>query len=176
MTINNMNQLKVTFPDVYDAAKIVNYMEQIGKESDFLSFGEEGPQMTISKEIGYIQHLQEKSTKSFMLLFKNNDEEIIGITTISIREDRPRMSHFGILGISILKKYWGLGIGKFLMEETLKIAKIRGVKKINLEVRTDNSRAIKLYENYDFKIEGKIIKNTFINNEFFDCYMMGREI
>lgn len=167
--------IKVVFPNVYDAAKIVNYMEQIGKESDFLSFGEEGPQMTLSKEIGYIQYLQEENTKSFMLLFKKG-EEIVGITTISIREDRPRMSHFGILGISILKKYWGLGYGDFLMEETLKISKERGIKKINLEVRTDNERAIKLYNKYNFEIEGKIIKNTFINNEYFDCYMMGREI
>ena len=50
------------------------------------------------------------------------------------------------------------------------------IKKINLQVRTSNKWAIHLYEVLGFKIEGKITRGFFIDEEFIDLYMMGLEI
>jgi RimJ/RimL family protein N-acetyltransferase len=50
------------------------------------------------------------------------------------------------------------------------------VKKINLRVRTDNERAIVLYERNGFVIEGTIRKEIFLDGEYFDHHWMGLEL
>lgn len=168
------NQI-VTFnhPDVKDAEKIINYMQQIGNESDFLSFGSEGPQLSIEDEINIIKNM--KNNKSFMIVFHISNE-IAGIVTFSINETRKRMYHFGILGISCLEKFWNIGLGTLMMSTFLKEAKNRNIKKINLEVRSDNKVAINLYKKFNFLEEGTIKKKICIDNIFYNSLIMGLEI
>ncbi len=46
----------------------------------------------------------------------------------------------------------GLGIGKQLLEFAIFTAKQHGASALSLEVKTDNTPAIKLYEKYDFAV------------------------
>ena len=48
--------------------------------------------------------------------------------------------------------------------------------KINLRVRTDNKRAILLYERRGFVKEAKIRKEIFIDGQFYDHYWMSLEL
>ena len=50
------------------------------------------------------------------------------------------------------------------------------VKKINLRVRTDNQRAILLYERKGFVIEGTISKEILLDGKYFDQHWMGLEL
>jgi RimJ/RimL family protein N-acetyltransferase len=50
------------------------------------------------------------------------------------------------------------------------------VKKIDLEVREDNLRAINLYLKYGFKIEGRISRGMLIDGKYYDLYCMGKTI
>ena len=50
------------------------------------------------------------------------------------------------------------------------------VKKINLRVRTDNQRAIQLYERKGFENEGTIHKEMLLGNTYFDHHWMGLEL
>lgn len=67
-----------------------------------------------------------------------------------------RMSHRAELGISVLKSEWNNGIGTELMKHIIDYAKENGIEIINLEVRSDNSAAIHLYEKFGFKKTGTI--------------------
>lgn len=60
-----------------------------------------------------------------------------------------------IYNIGIKKKYRRIAIGTSLFQSLLEIARQNNVKKIWLEVRVSNSRAIKFYESRGFKIAGK---------------------
>lgn len=55
-----------------------------------------------------------------------------------------------IFGFAINEKNRGKGYGKKLLKSFIKYAKRKGYKKIFLDVRTKNERAIKLYENLGF--------------------------
>lgn len=156
-----------------DAEGVLEYYDIISKESDFLSFGSEGPGLTLEGERELIKRYKEK--RSFNLIFEIGGE-IAGLTSITVREDRVRLHHYSVLGISALKKYWGFGLGNIMMDATIAEAKKRGLVKINLEVRVDNTVGINLYKKFGFEVEGKIKKALLINGVYYDNYLMGKEL
>ena len=77
------------------------------------------------------------------------DGEIIG--TASLNRKPRKMSHRGEFGISVRKAFWGCGAAQALMERILDFAGENGFEQLDLEVRSDNVRAIRLYEKYGFR-------------------------
>jgi len=70
-----------------------------------------------------------------------------------------RQSHVGEFGISVRKEYRGIGLGKYLMKTTLKLAKKRlKAKIIRLSVFENNRVAQNLYKKFGFKKVAKIPK------------------
>ena len=79
--------------------------------------------------------------------------------------------------MSIRKEHWGKGIGSLLLDTLISWAANSGIiKKINLGVRTDNDRAIRLYERKGFAIEGTIRKELYVNGQYYDHHCMGIEL
>jgi ribosomal protein S18 acetylase RimI-like enzyme len=63
------------------------------------------------------------------------------------------LSHRGSLGIGVLPEFRGRGIGKRLLEACIAKAWSRGITRIDLESRADNTSAIRLYERLGFARE-----------------------
>lgn len=51
------------------------------------------------------------------------------------------------------KKYWGIGLGKYLIEYSIRYAKSLGLEYLYLKVDETNKRAIRLYEKNNFKVQ-----------------------
>ena len=51
--------------------------------------------------------------------------------------------------------YRGQGLGRLLLRELLNVGRKNGVPEFTLEVRVSNAPAIKLYESFGFKSEGR---------------------
>lgn len=84
------------------------------------------------------------------------------------------MKHNGTLGISLRKKYWGIGLGSEIMAYLIDWAKSNKItKKINLLVREDNIRGVKLYEKFGFKKEGLLKKDICVNGIYYNTIAMG---
>ena len=130
-----------------DAAALLAYLRVVGSETDNLSFGAEGVPLGVDEEAAYLQR-QEGSADNVQYVAKANGE-IIG--TASLNRKPRRMSHRGELGISLKKAWWGRGIASALMREILRFAGANGFEQLNLEVRSDNTRAIRLYEKFGFR-------------------------
>jgi ribosomal protein S18 acetylase RimI-like enzyme len=76
----------------------------------------------------------------------------------------------------INQDFWGYGIGKNLMKETISWADANGIKKIVLNgVVETNEKAIELYKRLGFEIEG-LMKNDRIlsDGKYYNTYMLGR--
>ena len=86
---------------------------------------------------------------------------------------RERLKHRGTIGISVLKSEWGQRIGAMLMEAVIDFARNTAhAEIISLEVKSDNVRAIKLYERYGFEKIG-CFKGFFkINGKYADFDLM----
>ena len=130
-----------------DAAEILAYLKQVGGETDNLTFGKEGLPFTPEAEADYIRQL-ENSCDNVMLVAKV-DGKIVGDASLS-RLPR-RMNHRGEVGVSVLREYWGKGIGSGLLSEILKFAKENAFEIVDLQVRSDNLQAIHLYEKFGFQ-------------------------
>ena len=98
-------------------------------------------------------------------------DAVIGWCDILLKP-RPALRHSGVLGVGVLNSYRGQGIGTALLEATLNAAKDRRLTRIELFVRTDNERAIKLYEKFGFVIEGVLRKHLLIGAVYRDSYIM----
>jgi len=67
----------------------------------------------------------------------------------------------------------GEGIGAELMEHLLEKLKYTSrFKRIELEVNSDNTRAINFFKKYDFEIEAVLKKHTEREGEYFDDFLM----
>ena len=130
-----------------DAAAQLAYLKAVGGETENLSFGSEGVPLTVEQEAEYLG-AQEASPDNAQFLAKA-DGEIIG--TASLNRKPRKMSHRGEFGISVRKAFWGCGAAQALMERILDFAGENGFEQLDLEVRSDNVRAIRLYEKYGFR-------------------------
>ena len=79
--------------------------------------------------------------------------------------------------MSVRKRCWGVGIGSLMLDTLIEWAKNHpAVTKINLRVRTDNNRAIRLYQRKGFTHEGTIRKEILLNGEYADHHWMGLDV
>ena len=132
-----------------DAAMLLEYLKQVGGETDNLTFGPEG--MPFSVEAEFISSM-ENSIDNIMLLAKS-DDKIVGCASLN-RLPR-RMKHRGDFAISVAKDYWNKGIGSQLLNNIIAFAKENDFEVIDLQVRGNNKNAIHLYEKYRFKKIGE---------------------
>lgn len=157
-----------------DAAEMINYLHKIGGESDFLTFGEGEFKTDMKKQGNFIEEIKKKENGIFIIA--EVDEKIVGNINFS-GGHRPRIAHTGKMGISVLKDYWGLGIGEHLIRYLIQWAENSNViKKIDLKVRTDNERGIKLYKKLGFKPVGVISRTMVIGNIYYNSLYMQLDI
>ena len=154
-----------------DAAAILDYLKQIGGETDNLSFGAEGLPFTVAEEKAYLA--ARESTRDCLMLLVKQGGQIIG--DASVERLPRRMRHRGSIGISVLKAHWGRGIGSALMREMIDLCDnwLR-VERIELTVFADNAPAIAVYKKYGFEIEGTGRRYALRNGEYVDAYYMAR--
>lgn len=75
----------------------------------------------------------------------------------------------------MLQNYWGYGIGKNLLTESIAWADANGIQKIALNVLETNDKAIKLYQKLGFEIEGTLKNDKILSDgKFYNTIMMGR--
>lgn len=157
-----------------DAAKVLEYVDRVSGETDYLAQGRGELGWTLEKERKFIEEYLSSDNK--LLILGEIDDEVAGALGFTGGE-RKRMRHGGELGIAVVKKYWGLGLGTALMEYLIAWAKSSGiVRKITLRSRIDNERALRLYERFGFVREGVVTRLFEIAGEFYDGYLLGLEI
>ncbi len=101
------------------------------------------------------------------------DGKLVGSAGLNIFKGRRR--HCAALGISVHDDYQHKGIGTALMKALLDLAdNWYDLKRIELEVYTDNEMAINLYKKFGFTIEGTLKCYAIRNGEYIDAYFMAR--
>lgn len=154
-----------------DAQAMIDYLNIIGGESDFITFGKNEFSMNVEAEQDYIERINSMDNSKNILIII--EDEIVGIASITSVQ-KERMKHNGTLGISIRKKYWSIGLGSEIMAYLIDWAKSNKItKKINLLVREDNIRGVKLYEKFGFEKEGLLKKDICVNGVYYNTIAMG---
>jgi len=132
---------------------------------------------SVARERKYLAFLEGPpihSTRDFVLNNINgnwpqvvalSNSEIIGWCDITSL-DRPIFAHIGSLGMGVLAPYRGQGVGTALISAALQRARVKGLTRIELTVRENNTAAIALYKKFGFVVEGIHTNGVCIDGQY----------
>lgn len=152
-----------------DAGAILDFCKLIGGESDNLSYGAEGLRFTEEEEAQFLRNARENPDYRFLLAL--DGEAIVGTSGVE-KYGGQRCAHRAVFAISVRKSHWGLGIGSGLLQRQIAFAKAAGAEIMELEVRSDNERAMGLYKKFGFVPYGTFPRFFKIGVEYFDAVCM----
>ncbi|MBR4428699.1 MAG: GNAT family N-acetyltransferase, partial [Clostridia bacterium] len=78
------------------------------------------------------------------------DGRVAGTAGIEAVGTKYKVRHRAEMGISILREYWGLGLGRALMNACIDCAKDAGYTQLELNAAAENERALSLYRSLGF--------------------------
>lgn len=155
-----------------DAVKILNLVMEIADESDNFPFTSEDFGMSPENQRSFILYMQQMKNSVYYGAFIK--DEPIGLIYLEGGR-RNKTFHLCNLGMGVRKAYWGQRIGTALMQAAMKYAQASEyIAKIDLQVRTDNAFAIRLYRSFGFETEGRSRRAIFSRGEFYDYLHMGK--
>jgi len=169
-TLKNGETLHLRNVKLLEAAEIIHFVKTVGVETDFLTFGAGEFNKTVAEEETIIsEHL---AAPNRIFIAATIQGEIVGILNVTA-SPKPRLQHSGEFGVSVLKKHWGKGIGRLLIETMLEWAEHSPIiRKLNLKVLANNTTALALYKSIGFEEEGYLKEDTFVNGVYQDAHVM----
>lgn len=145
-------KLIVRNPKFDDAQGLINQMKTVDSETKFLAREADEFSFTVEQEREFIKNSINDESRLFLV--GEVDGRIIANCSVGLVLNKKRYLHRASMGIAICKDYWGKGIGKKMMEECIKWCEEKGVEQLELDVVTENNRAVSMYESLGFKIYG----------------------
>lgn len=130
-----------------DAEAVLSVLRITQTETDNLARDAHAPLPSVAEERTFLAETLASPRNTFLAAFL--DGKLVGTANL-VGSSRPRLAHRASIGIAVEKHAWGHGIGTALMRELISFARNAGVETIDLEVRSDNERAIHLYQNLGF--------------------------
>ncbi|WP_223590204.1 GNAT family N-acetyltransferase [Neobacillus bataviensis] len=170
-TINNLRYI-VRSATESDAQSLSEVRLQIDGETENL---DREPGEAYIDEAGFKQIIR-NDTESLNNLFlvAEANERIVGFSRL-VGNNLKRTSHKVEFGICVLKDFWGYGLGKNLLSESIYWADSNNIKKITLNVLETNEKAIELYKRYGFEVEGVLKKDKILfDGNYYNTIVMGR--
>jgi RimJ/RimL family protein N-acetyltransferase len=99
-------------------------------------------------------------------------KRIVATASLNFFKDRPAFKHKAGFALTVHDDFQNKGLGTLLTKHMLDIAKKEGLRKVSLSVRSDNARAIHIYQKCGFEIEAKLKEEHFANGKYYDDYLM----
>ena len=165
VTLKNGEILILREPEEDDAKDMIEYLNNVGGESDNLLFGKDEFNLTVEQEIEHIKRVRNDCNIRMILGIINS--RIVSVAQISCLP-RKRICHNSEIALSVRKDYWRNGIGSAVMQELIYFANNHNlIINVSLGVRASNYNAIKLYEKFGFTKVG-VHKNYFNVNGILD--------
>lgn len=99
---------------------------------------------------------------------------VVGLATLT-QASQARRRHTGYVGMAVHDDFHGQGVGTALLEALMDLAdNWLALKRVELQVYTDNAAAIRLYEKFGFVIEGTSKDYAFGSGRYLDAHHMAR--
>ena len=142
--------------DAADGAAVFEVFHKSHAETDFLLTYPDENSYDKEREAAFL----EEKTKS------QNEIEIVAVVggrivgTAGIEQvgAKFKVAHRAEFGVSVLREYWGLGLGSALTAACIKCAKDAGYEQLELNAVADNERALSMYKRAGFVEFGRNTK------------------
>lgn len=155
-TLRDDRNVVIRSPDVTDAARLLEFLSQIFRESDSLLFlpGELSP--TLAQEQEYIA--RHRADDGSLLVCGFDGQCCVGVCSVTRDLSARKLSHHASVGLSVLAQARGAGLGGRLLRSALEWADSNPhLDKLTLDVFDDNPVAVALYRRHHFVSVGRRI-------------------
>ncbi|GAK07745.1 GNAT family N-acetyltransferase [Geomicrobium sp. JCM 19038] len=138
---------------VHDALQLSNLRQLVDKETDHLD-REEGEQVLSEAQFREILIKDHEEENRYCVVAEHN-QQLVGFARLQ-GSNLKRFQHHVEFGAAIQKSHWGKRLGTRLLQDCLSYADDHQLAKVTLRVQESNYKALQLYKNYDFVIEGTL--------------------
>ena len=139
--------------DYRDGNTVFELFHRTHEESDFLLSYPEENSFNAEQEANFLKKKTDSLNEiEIVAMIDGQAVAVAGIEAVGIKY---KVKHRAEFGISVLKDYWGLGIGSALLEACIECAKEAGYKQLELNVVANNIAAVNLYKKFGFKEFGR---------------------
>ena len=151
-TLPNGKVLTVRSVSAADAETYCKFKNTTYRETHFLARDPEEGHYELEKVRNGLVACEESPVNFEVGVF--DGEEQVGDVAVCCVKNALKTRHRAVMGISIEQKYWGCGLGHFLMQLAVDQTRANGFEQLELGVYSDNARAIHLYEKFGFERYG----------------------
>ena len=131
-----------------DGQAVLEVFNRTHEETDFLLTYSDENSFTVSQEGDFLQ--RQTNSANAIEIIAVVDGVVAGTAGIDALGMRDKIRHRAVFGIALAKEFWGLGIGKHLMEACIECAREAGYLQLELEVVAENERAVEMYKRAGF--------------------------
>jgi ribosomal protein S18 acetylase RimI-like enzyme len=151
--------------DVHDAASFHACLDVVARERKYLAMFEAPPLESVAAFVA------DNVAHHHPQLVARDGERVVGWCDIVPRWQHA-WAHCGTVGMGVLPEFRGKGLGPRLLRACIAAAVERGITRIELDVRVDNHRAIRLYEQQGFRREALRVHGMRVDGEYVDALAM----
>ena len=163
-------------PGAEDGAAMLAYLRQTAEETYFLVRFPEEIRITEEEEEAFLEERLRPDVRG-VTIAAFADGILAGSVSADPVGERRKLAHRATVGIAVLRSYWGLGLGRKLMEAALDAAEEMGFSQVELGVFSDNETAIRLYESLGFAVWGRVPMAFRLGpGDYRDEILMGRQL
>ena len=158
-----------------DAPLAVQYMKAMYTDSPYLArYGDEW-NISTEDEAAFLENAAKSQNK--LMLGGFIDDQLVALCDFSPLGLAYKMAHRCQIGISVAANQQGNGIGSLLMKTLIDAARLAGFEQMELEVVASNTRAIHLYNHFEFREMGRIPRGFRYREGYYeDLLLMVREL
>lgn len=140
--------LRIRNAEPADAQPLLDLIVLTHSQTDYLLAYPDERRFTPEQEAEYLKGMLE-SDREIMLLAEI-DGTLCGCLGLNAIGGRYKVRHRAEFGISVDEAFWGMGVGKALMEAVIACAKLFHYTQLELSVVADNERAVSMYHKLGF--------------------------
>ncbi|WP_395103630.1 GNAT family N-acetyltransferase [Actinomadura sp. SCN-SB] len=152
--------LRIRLADADDDASLFDLRSALDRESRFMML-----------EPGERERHDELPSRSFQVVAEEGGR-LVGYVHVSVLP-YARARHCGQLVVGVRASHTGRGVGRALLDATVRQARQRGLRRLELTVMTHNRAALALYTRCGFQVEGLRRGSLQVDGEQVDEYYMG---
>ena len=154
-----------------DAVALIAHRRLLMAETAFLLYEAGELDKTAEDERARIARLQARGNST--VLVAEDGTALVGNLTAVGGEVR-RLKHSATLALGVVRSHWGQGIGAALLRAAIDWSTSAKLHRLELTVHTTNLRALGLYLNHGFQVEGVRRHSLKIEGEYVNEYLMSR--
>lgn len=163
------NAIVLRTPEVHEGNALLTYFKQLFHESSqFLNFSKDHyDNKGCENQEKFIAQFN-SSQQSFVIVAVLYDNIIGHIIVDNYAYERA--NHRAKMVMGVLEGFQKKGLGSALLKYALEHLEQANISSLELQVKSYNLKAIKLYEKFEFRCIGSIRAAAYINGEYIDEY------